>query len=55
MILLFYIDAPHIVVSAVNVVNREHRGEHGVVLVVVLVHAITADKVNIGNPITQML
>jgi hypothetical protein len=48
VVVLFDVDRPHVVLLAVGyVLDGEERGEHRVVLVVVTVHAVAADRVHV--------
>src|SRR5205085_1416835 len=44
------VDVPHVMdaLACQNVAGREHGGHHGVVLIVVFVHAVAADQVKRG-------
>src|SRR3954470_19408888 len=48
VVLLLDVDLPHVIGRTVDdVLDGEHRRVHGVVLVVVAVHAVAADRVNV--------
>ena len=49
VVLLLDVHVPHVVVGAEDVLDREHRGEHRVVLVVVAVHAVASDRMHVGR------
>src|SRR5262249_48912893 len=49
VVLLFDIHRPHVVVRTEDVLDRQHRGIHRVILVVVTVHAVTADGIHVGR------
>ena len=55
MVLLFDVHGPDVVVRAEEVLDRQHRGVHGVVLVVVLVHAVAADEVQAASMLVEVL
>ena len=48
VVLLLDVHRPDVVVGAEDVLDREHRRVHRVVLVVVPVHAVAADRVHVG-------
>ena len=49
MVFLFHIDRPDVVVGTVQVFDGQHRCVHRVVLVVVLVHAVAANEMDVGS------
>src|SRR5205823_7118757 len=49
VVLLLDIDRPQVVALAQDILHREHRGEHRMILVVVAVHAIAADRLQVGE------
>jgi hypothetical protein len=51
------VDLPEIVKVRVgqNIFDAEHRGHHGVILIVILVHAVAADEVQVRITILQFL
>ena len=49
MVLLFHIHFPNIVIGAEDIFHRQDRCQHRVILVVVLVHTVTANKVHVGS------
>src|SRR3712207_3153908 len=54
VVLLLDVHGPGVVVLALeDVLDREHRREHGVVLVVVLVHPVPPDGVDVGGVLGQ--
>ena len=56
MIFLFDVDFPDVVGRAIHdVLHGQHRGVHRVVLIVVAMHAVTANWVNIGCAIVEPL
>jgi len=55
VILLFNIDGPHVMGSAVDVVDGQHCGEHRVILVVVLVHAVSTDEVHVWHVLVEVV
>jgi len=55
MIFAISVDSPDIVFAADtadDILNRRHSGQHGVVLVVVFVHAIAADEEKVLKPVS---
>ena len=46
MVLGVFVDAPHVVMARTrkDVPRGQHRGHHGMVLVIVLVHAVATDE-----------
>src|SRR6478736_1828136 len=56
VVLLLAVHLPHVVDRAGHdVLDREHRGVHRVVLVVVAVHAVAADRVHVGGAVGEPL
>ena len=49
VVLLFHVHRPDVVCRPVDVLDGEHGRVHGMVLVVVLVHAVAADGVHVGG------
>ena len=47
MVLLLLIDSPDIVLGACDVFNGEHGREHRMILVVVFVHSVAADRIKV--------
>src|SRR5438105_7437033 len=45
------VDAPDVVMGAQDVLDRQHRGVHRVILVVVPVHAVAAHRIHVGGVI----
>lgn len=44
MVFVVGVDGPQVVGGAAEIFHSQHRGQHGVVLVIVLVHAVSADR-----------
>ena len=53
VVLLFDVDRPDVVVGTVDVLDGQHGRVHGVVLVVVLVHAVAAHRVDVGGVLLE--
>ena len=53
VVLLLDVHRPDVVVGAEDVLDREHRGEHRVVLVVVAVHAVAADRIHVRRVLVE--
>jgi hypothetical protein len=53
VILEIRVHRPDVVPGALHVLHGEHRGQHRVVLVVVLVHAVAADGVQVGDRVEE--
>jgi len=54
VVVVVEVDGPHVVRrSEHEVFDRVHRGQHGMVLVVVAVHAVAADRLHVARVIFQ--
>src|SRR5438105_1651214 len=53
VVLLVDVDTPDVVIGAEDVLHRQHRGVHRMVLVVVAVHAVAADGIDVGRVLLE--
>ena len=47
MIFVLHVHAPDVVIRPEDILHRQHCGQHRVILIVVLVHAVAADRVHV--------